>query len=673
MPKCDQCLNCGNCRQLEEIPEELIATHDMQKSLNLKENFPVSEKIENLEIENEVTFDDFDEMINPSAEVTDFDRVVEESISRRGFLGGVLAFGSFAVMNSSFVGEAAAAEDRFAFEQITTSVDDTIKLAPGYKSEVVVRWGDPLFSGVPEFDHATRGTAESQARSFGDNIDGMEVYAHGDKLIYVANNEYTNRSIIWGNNPDGKAVSDDDIAKGKMAHGLTVVEIAQGENGWNIVKDSPYNRRITPDSEMALTGPAAGHDLLKTKADPTGTLSLGTWNNCGNGSTPWGTYLACEENFNGYFSATDEEHKVSAELKRYGISAKDWGYGWAKIDDRFNVEMNPNEPNRAGYVVEIDPRDPNSVPKKRTALGRFKHENAEAVVNNDGRIVIYMGDDERGEFLYRYVSDGVYAPGADTDDLMENGTLYAAKFDPAGSGKWLELSEDATGMTKAEICVHTRIAASKVGATTMDRPEWVTSNPNASEVYCALTNNKNRGIKPNAGGDLTHVEGPNPREGNPYGQIVRWKPAGADHTADTFAWDLYCLAGNPTVHNDAFGGSSNINADNMFNSPDGLKFDSNGLLWIQTDGNYKNEENFAGQGNNQMLAGDPVTGEIRRFLVGPKECEVTGLTWSPDRRTMFVGIQHPGEKGNSHWPEGGDAVPRSAVIAVTREDGGLVG
>ncbi|MBO6919649.1 MAG: PhoX family phosphatase [Rhizobiaceae bacterium] len=629
----------------------------------------MSENIENAEI----TFDDFDEMINPSPEVTDFDSVVEESISRRGFLGGVLAFGSFAVMNSGFVGEAKAADNRFAFDQIAISTEAAIKVAPGYKSEVVVRWGDPLFSDVPEFDHATRGTAESQARAFGDNIDGMEVFAHDGKLIYVANNEYTNRSIIWGNNPDGKAANDDDIAKGKMAHGLTVVEIAKGENGWDIVKDSPYNRRITPDTEMALTGPAAGHDLVKTDADPTGTVSLGTWNNCGNGMTPWGTYLACEENFNGYFSASDEDHKVSAELKRYGVSSKDWGYGWAKIDDRFNVQKNPNEPNRAGYVVELDPRDPTSTPKKRTALGRFKHENAEAVVNNDGRVVIYMGDDERGEFLYRYVSDGVFAPGADTDDLMENGTLYAAKFDPAGSGKWLELSPEATGMSKAEICIHTRIAASKVGATTMDRPEWVTSNPNASEVYCALTNNKNRGIKPNAGGDLTPVEGPNPREGNPYGQIVRWKPAGSDHTADTFAWDLYCLAGNPDVHDDALAGSPNINADNMFNSPDGLKFDSNGLLWIQTDGNYKNEENFAGHGNNQMLAGDPVTGEIRRFLVGPKECEVTGLTWSPDRRTMFVGIQHPGERGDSHWPEGGDAVPRSALIAITREDGGLVG
>ena len=621
----------------------------------------------------EITFDDFDEMVNPRPEETEFDRIVEEAISRRGFLGGALAFGSFAAVNSAFTTGAQAAADRFAFAQIPTSIDDTVVVPEGYKAQVVVRWGDPLWSDAPEFDHATRGTAASQARAFGDNIDGMEVYAHGNKTLYIANNEYTNRAILWGNNPDGKAASDDDIAKGKMAHGLSIVELTQGANGWEVVIDSPYNRRVTPDTEMMLTGPAAGHDLLKTAADPSGTKTLGTWNNCGNGSTPWGTYLACEENFNGYFSAEDENHEVSPELKRYGVSAQDWGYGWAKIDDRFDVAKNPNEPNRAGYVVEIDPRDPNSTPKKRTALGRFKHENAEAVVNKDGRVVIYMGDDERGEFLYRYVSDGVYAPGADTDDLMENGTLYAAKFHTSGAGEWLELSEEATGMSKAEISIHTRIAASAVGATTMDRPEWVTSNPNASEVYCALTNNKNRGRKTNAGGDLTPVEGPNPRENNQYGQIVRWRPNGEDHTADGFAWDLYCLAGNPTVHNDLNAGSDNVNAENMFNAPDGLKFDSNGLLWIQTDGNYKNEGDFAGQGNNQMLAGDPVTGEIRRFLTGPKECEVTGLTWSPDRRTMFVGIQHPGERGDSHWPEGGTAVPRSAVIAITREDGGLVG
>lgn len=626
----------------------------------------------------EISFDDYDEQLNPKPEENDFDRVLEVALTRRGLLKGVLAVGSVATLGSLGTlvpEEAAAATSRFAFSAIDANTMDDITVPQGYTSQVVARWGDPLWTGGAEFDHATRGTAESQAVSIGDNIDGMEVFAHGDKMLLVLNNEYTNRKIIWGNRPEGASETDDDVIKGKMAHGLTVVEIAKSDTGeWGIVQDSPYNRRVTPDTPMEMTGPAAGHDLLKTAADPAGTTPLGTWNNCGNGQTPWGTYLACEENFNGYFSAADEDHKVSPELKRYGVSSKDWGYGWAKVDERFDVSKHPTEPNRFGYVVEIDPRTPDAAPKKRSALGRLKHENAELVVNSDGRVVVYMGDDERGEFLYRYVSNGVYAPGGDTDSLLEDGKLYAAKFHDTGAGEWLELTPEASGMASmAEVCVYTRQAASALGATTMDRPEWVTANPKAPEVYCALTNNKNRGIKPNAGGDLTPVGGPNPREANLYGQVVRWRPNGGDHTSNGFAWDLFVMAGNPKVKTGLNAGSDNVSEANMFNSPDGIKFDSNGLLWIQTDGNYSNEGDFEGHGNNQMLAGDPATGEIRRFLVGPNECEVTGLTWSADKRTMFVGVQHPGERGNSHWPEGGDAVPRSAVIAITRDDGGMMG
>ena len=622
----------------------------------------------------DLSFDEFDEVVNPRPEENDFDRIVEAAIDRRGFLGGVLAFGSFAGIGGVMTATSAEAQtSRFAFEQIAANSDDAITLPPGYKMDMVVRWGDPILPEGVEFDPATRGTAESQALAFGDNNDGMDVFSHEGKTLLVVNNEYTNRDIIALSAVEKRIMDEADIEKGMMAHGISVMEVAPVDGKWQLVKDSSYNRRLTPKSEMEITGPAAGHDLMKTAADETGAKSLGTWNNCGNGVTPWGTYLTCEENFNGYFSAADEAHEVSPELARYGVSSKDWGYNWALIDERFDVSKHPNEPNRAGYIVEIDPTDPTSTPKKRTALGRFKHENAETVVNKDGRVVVYMGDDERGEFVYRYVSNGVYAPGVATDDLLNDGTLYAAKFSADGTGAWVALTPETTGMDHAEIHIHTRQAGSAVGATTMDRPEWIAANPKAAEVYCCLTNNKNRGVKPNAGGDETPAMGPNPRAENNYGQIVRWRPDADDHTAPGFTWDLYVLAGNPAVHTDAYAGSPNVNKDNMFNSPDGLKFDSNGLLWIQTDGNYGNEGDFAGQGNNQMLAGDSVTGEIRRFLVGPKECEVTGLTWSPDRRTMFVGIQHPGEKGDSHWPEGGDAVPRSAVIAITREDGGLVG
>lgn len=626
-----------------------------------------------------LSFDEFDDVNSPRPDETDFDAVVEEALSRRGFLGGVLAFGtaSFLMGTSALTSSPARATSPFNFDPIPTNTDDTVTVAKGYKWDTVIRWGDPLWSKGAEFDHTTRGTGESQELAFGDNNDGMFLFAGPDgRSVMAVNNEYTNRSVIHAQRETKLAETEDDVRKSKAAHGVSFFEVRQEGGKWQVVKDSPVNRRITADTPMELTGPAAGDDLLKTAADPTGTKCSGTWNNCGSGETPWGTYLTCEENFNGYFSASDADYKVSQELSRYGIKHKDWGYGWARFDERFDVSKHPNEPNRAGYVVEIDPLDPSSTPKKLTALGRFKHENAEIAVAADGRIVVYSGDDERGEFIYRYVSDDKYVKGADTSTLLTKGKLYAARFNADGKGEWLALTPETTGLkSDAEICVLTRQAASAVKATTMDRPEWVASHPKKAELYCALTNNRNRGKKPNAGGDETPVGGPNPREANSYGQIVRWRPEGGDHAAAGFDWDLYVLAGNPVVHpeGDLRAGSKNINAGNFFNSPDGLRFDNNGMLWIQTDGSYSNKDDFAGMGNNQMLVGDPESGEIRRFLVGPNGCEVTGLAFSQDRKTMFVGIQHPGERGGSSFPEGGSSTPRSTIVAVTREDGGLIG
>jgi len=620
------------------------------------------------------SFDDFDEIEHPRPEENDFDAIVESAISRRGFLSVVAMGTATFVTGTAGFGTGAKAASRFGFEAVSATSADTITVPPGFSAQTVVNWGDGLWSESPAFDWAVRGTAEQQKMAFGDNNDGMTVFSIDGRTVLVINQEYTNRDIANAHRESKLPETDDDVLKGMLAHGVTVVELAKKDGKWAPVKDSPYNRRITPQTVMTIEGPAAGSDFVKTNADPSGAKTLGTWNNCANGETPWGTYLACEENFNGYFSSSNASIEVSDAKKRYGIGLKDWGYSWAQIDDRFDIAKEPNEANRAGYVVEIDPSDPNSTPVKRTALGRFKHENADVVINGDGRVVVYMGDDERGEFVYRFVSDGVYAVGGDTSELLNKGTLYAARFDASGRGKWRALTPDTTGMSAAEIAVHSRIAGSKVGATTMDRPEWVTSHPSKAEVYVALTNNKNRGIKPNKGGDETPVGGPNPREGNKYGQIVRWMPDGGDHTAEGFDWNIFVLAGNPEVHSDANAGSSNVNAGNMFNSPDGIAFDDNGILWIQTDGNYKNKDDFAGQGNNQMLAADTETGEIRRFLVGPLACEVTGLSFSPDRRTMFVGIQHPGEKGfDSKWPGGVTDVPRSGVVAVTRDDGAVIG
>jgi secreted PhoX family phosphatase len=503
----------------------------------------------------DTSFDDSGDPYYPRPESTDFEKIVDRALSRRGFLGAGVFYGvaAFVTGATTLRGRPARAASRFGFEAVAANSLDTVTVPKGYSWHIVARWGEPLWSNGAEFDHATRSTGASQELAFGDNNDGMSLFTVGDKNILAVNHETVNLGIIYGNRLLGLPISADDVRKGKAGQGVSVCEIVREDGLWAIVKDSPYNRRITADTPMEITGPARGHDLLKTAADPDGSTSKGTWNNCGNGRTPWGTYLTCEENFNGYFSSSDKSYVPSAELRRYGVGKKDQGYAWASVDERFDISKHPNEPNRVGYVVEIDPMDPTSTPKKRTALGRFKHENAELVMNADTHVVVYLGDDERGEFIYRFVSDGKYVKGADNRDLLENGKLYAAKFGDDFRGEWIELTPAACGLSSpAEICIHTRQAASAVGATTMDRPEWVAANPNKAEVYCALTNNKNRGRRPNAGGDDTPVGGPNPRAANRYGQIVRWAPDDGDHTAAGFTWDLFVLAGNPMVHTDAY-------------------------------------------------------------------------------------------------------------------------
>ena len=629
----------------------------------------------------DLSWDEWDELQNPPPAVTDFDRVVESALSRRGFLGGVLAFGSAAAamgtVGNLMSSTAALAQDtssRFQFKPVPIATDHTVHVPEGYTWKPLAKWGEPLFSGVPDLDPEKAVSVEHSDKVFGENTDGMELFVIGGHQVIAVNHEYVNPEINLPHAPEGVPQSADDVKILQHMQGVTVMEVAEGENGWHIVVDSPFNRRIHHNTPMKLSGPAAGSDLVKTDADPSGTESLGTFNNCGAGKTPWGTYLTCEENFNGYFGSTNAEFKLPDDYKRYGISAET-RYAYEKFDERFDVSKHPNEPRRAGYVVEIDPSDASSTPVKRTALGRIKHENAACVIARDGRVVVYMGDDERGEFLYKYVSNGIYVPGGDTSTLLDEGTLFVAKFAEDGTGEWLALTPDTTGMKMDEICVFTRQAASKVGATTMDRPEWVATNPVAIEAYCALTNNSRRGevkdgkLRTNAGGDPLEVNAVNPREKNNYGQIVRWFPANEDHADAAFKWDLFCMAGNPAVHKDAYAGSSNINEGNMFNSPDGMMFDTTGLLWIQTDGEDSNEGDYAGQGNNQMLAGDPVTGRIERFLTGPKGSEVTGMTWSSDKRTHFVGIQHP----DAPFPDGEGKLPRSAIVAIKHEDNRIIG
>lgn len=616
----------------------------------------------------DLSWDDFDEHRDPRPEGNQFDEVVDKAISRRGFLGGALAFGSGAAVfgtglfNTTTAAQAAG-HAKFSFTPIDIATDHAVHVPAEYDHKVLVRWGDALWSEANgAYSSETGVSADMSDKVFGENTDGMELFEVDGKQLIAVNSEYVNPKINLPKEAEGSPRTADEVKLLKNLQGVTVMEVADKGNGFEVVVDSHYNRRITHETVMTLAGPLAGHALVQTNADPKGMTVKGTMNNCGSGKTLWGTYLTCEENFNGYFGATGTE-PVGEGYTRYGIGGAS-RYSYEKFDPRYDLSNEPNEPHRHGFITEIDPANPDSVPVKRTALGRFKHENAEMVHAKDGRIVVYLGDDERGEYLYRYVSNGTYVEGGSFAGLLDDGILYVAKFNDDQSGEWLALTPETTGMNPADILCFTRMAASAVGGTTMDRPEWVAANPLKAEAYCALTNNKNRGVKPNAGGDDTSVNAVNPRETNKYGQIVRWTPVDENHAADTFGWDLYVMAGNPTVYNNEYAGSENVNAGNMFNSPDGMAFSSDGMLWIQTDGDYKNKGDFEGMGNNQMLVGDPETGEIARFMTVPNGAEVTGLCWSADKSVAFVGVQHPG----GSWPDG-NGNPRSSVVAVWRKDG----
>lgn len=603
--------------------------------------------------------------------------------SRRGFLraGATVSAATFLGGFSSTISanKVAQTSKLIGFKTVPASTADKVIVPEGYTIRLLMSWGDPMFPGAPAFKDDSSNTGAEQALQFGDNADGMEYYEVNDGYgVLAINNEYVNLQYLY-QHKQHKAQSADEVLKAQNAVGLSLIGLQRdGATGVNFDINSKYNRRVTAHTPMAVSGPAAGHKDLQTAADPTGMEILGTQANCSSGKTPWGTYVTCEENFDDFFGASNKAD-ITKNMKRYGIKANSY-YGWEKFDDRFDVTKNPNEFNRFGWVVEIDPLNPNHKPIKRTALGRFKHENAALTVAKNGRVVVYMGDDERGQHIYKFVTKNQFIEGntAYNMKLLDEGTLYVAVFDGGdkpnqGSGKWIELTHGKNCLTpengfadQADICINTRKAADHVNATTMDRPEWIAVNPINGKVFCTLTNNSKRGKKfaPNAA---------NPRENNIYGQIIRWQETEGDHTATTFTWDMYVMAGNPNVYpKGPRSGSSNITKENTFNSPDGIGFDSAGRVWIQTDGKYSNEGNYAWQGNNSMLCGDHETGEIRRFLTGPKSCEITGLTWANNERTMFINIQHPGENKDSTFPHTGKT-PRSSVVVITKNDGGVIG
>ncbi|SUO96841.1 PhoX family protein [Suttonella ornithocola] len=587
-----------------------------------------------------------------------------ETLSGAAFLGGfspkVLADTPSKLLN--FVAVPAAAKDH-------------IVVPEGYRADVLISWGEPMFENAPSFQDDGSNTGSDQALQFGDNNDGMQYYDVDDKQgVLAINNEYINPETLYTHG--GKlAKTVDEVLKGQNACGLSIITLEKMPNNqMRFNRAGQYNRRVTAHTPMEFSGPAKGNEQLKDKDFPDGIAVNGTFANCSSGKTPWGTYVTCEENFDDMFGASDE-NAITPEMKRYGIAAQST-YGWEKYDPHFDVAKHPNCFNHYGWVVEIDPLDPNHKPIKRTALGRFKHENVAIHVANNGHVVAYMGDDERGERIYKFVSRDKYIEGDRKHNmtLLDNGTLYVAEFlggdkPLEGKGKWITLTHGENGFKdQADIAIYTRRAADYVNATTMDRPEWIAVNPLNGKVFCTLTNNSKRGsekLPPNPA---------NPRKDNIYGQIIRWAEDNDDHTSNRFHWDMFVMAGNPNIYpdSDPRSGTPNITKANTFNSPDGIGFDQGGRIWIQADGKYSNEGDYAGQGNNSMLCADPENGEIRRFLTGPNSCEITGLTFANNDKTMFVNIQHPGEAGDSTFPHTGKR-PRSSVIMITKEDGGVIG
>ncbi|WP_313951080.1 PhoX family phosphatase [Accumulibacter sp.] len=578
------------------------------------------------------------------------------------------------------------------FTPIAASIEDTVRVPAGYTLQLLYAWGDPVSDG-PAFRADAANSAAEQAEQAGMHHDGMHFFPwiEGDEKssthgLLCINHEYTDEGLL---HPDGMADwSHAKTRKSQNAHGVSVIEIKRDGSGaesrWQVVRPSPYARRITARTPVRIAGPAAAAPAMRTGDDRRGNVVFGTLANCAMGFTPWGTYLSCEENFNAYFNGLDQP---SADQKRYGVRKNGGGFRWHEHDSRFDVATAPNEANRFGWVVEIDPWNPAKPPVKRTALGRLKHECATVTLASDGRVVVYLSDDEQFEYLYKFVSrDRFDATSAgDNTSLLDHGTLHVGRFDADGKGRWMPLMHGQNGLTEgngfadqADVLIRTRQAADLVGATKMDRPEWIAVQPQTGEVYCTLTNNRQRAT----------AEAANPRADNAFGHIIRWREDGADAAAGSFAWDVFVLCGDP--QNADPNQQGNIKGD-AFGSPDGLWFDQAGRLWIQTDvaGSVLNRAEYQRLGNNQMLVADVVSGEVRRFLTGPLGCEVTGITATPDSRSFFVNIQHPGEVGGarsdpatplagSGWPASQFAGvtggrPRSATLVIRRRDGGVVG
>ena len=720
---------------------------------------------------------------NTSANPT-FDAVLDARLSRRGLLRGgvgsvgtaVLAgFGVTACGGSDDpVVEPPAAPKLLGFGAVPKSLADNVLVPAGYTASVLFALGDPMAAGVAAYKNdGTDGDFDKRA---GDHHDGMEWFGLGadgkrndsatERGLLAINHEATTDEKLSSHflHADGGTTSlprpAAEIDKETAIHGIAVIEVAKTGGKWGYVQNSAQNFRLTALSAIEIAGPARGNAQMVTKYSPTGTTTRGTLNNCGTGKTPWGTFLTGEENWFGYFtrSAADDaargNDKSVTALKRYGrnqgaASRHGWESGGA--DDkyqRWNISKTGtsadgsddyrNEMNGMGYIVEIDAYDKTRMAKKRTGLGRFAHESAAFGKVEAGKpLSVYMGDDSRGEYIYKFVSTATWNPAdanandrmAIGDKYLDSGKLYAARFNADGTGTWVELTLSNTAISgysaysfadAADIAINTRIAADAVGATKMDRPEWNAVNPANGEIYFTLTNNSNRSVNPTGSQYLpdaanprayTDMKGTSSQNGNPNGHLVRLKEGA---TATSFTWDVY-LFGAEAGADKAMVNISALTADQDFSSPDGLVFSkATGICWIQTDdGAYTDVTNCmmlaavpgsVGDGARKTLSytktdgskldivtpvGKPATeNTLKRFLVGPKGSEITGLAETPDGKAIFVNIQHPGEgtalanvgdatKYQSQWPAnagyGAGKRPRSATIVITKNDGGVIG
>lgn len=630
---------------------------------------------------------------NPRGQQHPIGEIVAARLSRRealqGMLGGI-AGGAVGSALGAHDAEAASPSS-LRFTELTLGLDETHHVAEGYEAQVLIRWGDPVLPGAPAFD-PQKLTGAAQEKQLGYNCDFLAFFPlpagsrNGEHGLLTVNHEYINSNLVFpGLGPDEKAGVKTNREQAEVevaAHGLSIIEVRKGASGWSVVEGSRYARRITAATPMTISGPAAGDAKLQTAADPTGRHVLGMFANCAGGVTPWGTLLTCEENVHFYFAGDLEKLPHKELYERYAIG-KPCLYSWPRHFDRFNLDKEPNEPNRFGWVVEIDPYDPNFTPVKRTALGRFKHECATCVVAPDGRVVVYQGDDERREYVYKFVTARPYTPNdrAANANLLDEGTLYVAQFLADGSLKWLPLVHGEGPLTaengfasQADVLINARGAADAVKATPMDRPEDVETNPVTGRVYVMLTNNSRR--KPE------EVDAANPRARNAHGHIIEiippMKDGKPDHTATEAKWDIFLLGGKPGI--DPGARYHRLTSDNGWLScPDNCTFDSKGRIWIATDGGPAN----AGIADGIWAADTTGNGRAltRLFFQAPTGAEVCGPCFTPDEQTLFLSVQHPGEdrgstfdKPSTRWPDfKPDVPPRPSVIAITKKGGGVIG